>query len=134
MADAIYPKYKEALLSGAADVALDSSNVVVSLVDGDTEFFSSSHEYYSDLNASAIVGTEPLTNKSVLNGVFDADTLQIQNTSNTSAEALLIWINTGNNATSRLVAWLDDSIVGLPTPADDPFVDVSWNSLGIFKL
>jgi len=134
MTDAIYPKYKEALLSGATDVALDSSNVVVSLVDGDVQFFSSSDEYYSDLNANSIIGSAELLNKTIGNGLFDADDVTIETSSNISAESLLIWINTGNTETSRLVAWLDDSVAGLPTPPDDQFVDVGWNELGIFKL
>jgi len=134
MTDAIYPKYKEALLSGATDVALDSSNVVVSLVDGDVQTFSITDEYYSDLDANSIIGEASLSNKSVNNGLFDADPVEIQITSNNSAEALLLWINTGSTDTSRLVAWLDDSVVGLPTPPDDPFVDINWNELGIFKL
>jgi len=134
MTDAIYPKYKEALLAGATDVALDSSNVVVSLVDSDVQMFSISDEYYSDLNANSIIGSAELLNKTVDNGLFDADDVTVETSSNISAESLLIWINTGNTETSRLVAWLDDSVVGLPTPPDDQFVDISWNELGIFKL
>lgn len=134
MADAIYPKYKEAILSGATDVALDSETVKVSLIDTDLIIYSQSDQYYSDLNENGVIGTVTLTNKSVSNGVFKANNTTIEATSNASSEALLLWIDTANTETSRLVAWLDDSIVGLPIITNDPFVDISWNESGIFRL
>ena len=134
MADVIYPKYKEALLSGATDVALDSSNVVVSFINNDLQFFSSGDQYYSDLDANSVIGEASLSNTSVENGVFDADPAQVEITKNVSAESLLIWINTGNTETSRLVAWLDESVAGLPTSPDEEFIDITWNEFGIFKL
>lgn len=139
MADAIYPKYKEALLSGAADVALDSSTVKVSLIDANTDVYSSTDQYYSDLDANCVIGSAELANTSVTNGVFNADPVEVPLSSdsdigNTDIEALLLWIDTGNTETSRLVAWLDDSIVGIPFTPADGFVDVSWNDSGIFRL
>ena len=134
MTDAIYPKYKDALLTGSSDVSLVGSNVVVSFIDTDLQFFSSSDEYYSDLDANSVIGEASLSNTSVENGIFDAEPVNVEITKNASAESLLIWINTGNTETSRLVAWLDDSVAGLPTPPDDPFIDITWNEFGIFKL
>lgn len=133
MANAIYPKYKEAILSGATDVALDSETVKVSLIDEDLTPYSSLDEFYSDLNANGVIGTTVLTNKSVTGGVFDADDVSIE-ASNVESEALLLWIDTGNTETSRLVAWLDDSVTGLPIVPNGSNVDITWNASGIFKL
>lgn len=137
MADAIYPKYKEALLSGAADVALDTSNVVVSLVDRQVTPFSVTDQYFSDLNENGVDGANQLSNTSVTDGVFKADPVEVEITSNTESEAILLWINTGNTETSRLVAWLDESVIGLPIIPEfpnDAFIDITWNESGIFKL
>ena len=133
MADAIYPKYKEALLSGAADVALDSETVKVSLVDTDQLSYSSLDEYYSDLFANGIIGSATLENVTVTNGVLDADDVNIT-AGNTESEALLIWIDTANTETSRLVAWLDESVTGLPILPNGSNVEITWNESGIFQL
>lgn len=131
--NAIYPKYKEALLSGAADVALDSETVKVSLIDKDETPFSSSDEYYSDLNEIGVIGTATLTTKSVENGVFGAADVSMA-ASNVESEALLLWIDTANAETSRLVAWLEDSVTGLPITPDGSNVNITWNESGIFQL
>lgn len=131
--NAIYPKYKEALLSGAADVALDSETVKVSLIDKDETPFSSSDEYYSDLNEIGVIGTATLTTKSVENGVFGAADVSMA-ASNVESEALLLWIDTANAETSRLVAWLEDSVTGLPITPDGSSVNITWNESGIFQL
>lgn len=137
MANAIYKKYKEALLSGDSDTALTTSNVVLSLVDFqlDPTIFDSTDEFYSDLNANTIIDTEQMTGITVTDGIFAAT-----NTTFTAVdfdddvEALLIWINTGTANTSRLVAFLDTDVTGLPiTPANND-VTVSWNASGIFQL
>lgn len=133
MANAIYPKYKEALLSGATNVALDSETVKISLIDSDVTSYSSLDQFYSDLNEDGIIGTATLANTSVENGVFDADDISIV-AGNTESEALLLWIDTANTETSRLVAWLDDSITGLPIIPNGSNVDITWNNSGIFKL
>jgi len=130
----IYPKYKEALLSGASDVALDTETVKVSLIDTDIQPQSNSDQYYSDLNESAEIGTVTLANTSVSNGVFSADDVSIVPESNVESEALLFWIDTANTETSRLIAWLDDSVTGLPIIPNGSNVDITWNESGIFKL
>ena len=128
MANAIYDKYKEALISGGLAVALNSGNLKVSLVDSDVTSFGSTDEFYADLNSvTGIVAT---------NGVLDADDVVFESVADTTpqSEALLFWIDTGNTATSRLVAWLDTNIDGFPITPDGSNVDITWSTSGIFKL
>ena len=134
MTDAIYPKYKQALLSGDSNIALDSETVKVSLVDTDVLSYSSLDQYYSDLDANGIIGSVTLSNVTVTNGVLDGDDVSIVPDSNTESEALLFWIDTANTQTSRLVAWLDDSVTGLPIIPNGSNVDITWNASGIFQL
>ena len=141
MANAIYDKYKEALLSGAANSSLTTETVKVSLIDANTaaEPFIATDQFYDDVTtANSVLATVTLSNVTVTNGVLDADDVSFTSVSDTStdgdADALLFWIDTGNTATSRLVAWMDTNIDGLPITPDGSDVDVTWAVDGIFKL
>ena len=50
MANAIYPKYKEALLNGSANTNMSSGTVKVALVDTGTYTYSATHEFLSSLS------------------------------------------------------------------------------------
>lgn len=132
MANAIYDKYKESLMGGAANVALDSETVKISLIDTAEEVFTSTDQFYSDV--ANVVATETLANVSITNGVLNADDIRFESVSGASAEALLIWIDTGDANTSHLVAWMDTNIDGLPITPDGSNVDITWSTSGIFKL
>lgn len=138
MANAIYDKYKEALLNGSANTSLTSETVKVSLIESNTsvEPFTSTDEFYSDV--TSVVATATLTNVTVTDGVLDADNLTFESVTDTTvdgyADALLFWIDTGNTSTSRLVAWMDSDINGLPITPDGANIDITWSSSGIFKL
>lgn len=136
MANAIYSKYKEALLDGANNVSLTNETVVVSLIDDEEITYNSSHQYYSDLNANGVIASANLQSVTVTNGVMDAADVTFSAVANTAdpAEALLIWIDTGDEDTSRLVAWLDTNVSGLPIEFDNTTVDITWSGSGIFKL
>ena len=55
MANAIYPKYKEAAIGGGANTDLLTETVKVALVDTGTYIYDAVHDFYDDL--SGIVGT-----------------------------------------------------------------------------
>jgi len=137
MANAIYDKYKEALLTGASDSALNGGNLKVALLNTDNENFVSSDEFYSDVStlANTVVANATLTNVTLTNGKLDADDVTFLSVDDTTeCEALLFYIDTGDTATSRLVAYMDTNIDGLPITPDGANVDITWSSQGIFKL
>ena len=43
-------------------------------------------------------------------------------------------IDTGDEATSRLVAFLDTSVSGLPVSPNNSNIEIEWNASGIFQL
>lgn len=136
MANAIYDKYKEALLGGEDNIAL-TSNLMISLLNSDNEMYLDTDQYYDNINSAAntIVATVELANVSVTDGILNADDVTfVSVTEETECEALLFWIDTGNTATSRLVAYMDTNIDGLPITPDGSNVDITWSSEGIFKL
>lgn len=138
MANAIYPKWKEAVMTGAADSDLDgtgSTGVWVALVDTGTYTYNASHEFYSSL--SGVVGTdvEIGATKSYTNGVFDGADVTFTSVSGASAEALVLYRkNAGANTTWRLVAYIDTNVTGLPVTPNGGNITVAWNASGIFAL
>lgn len=134
MANAIYPKYKEAILQSASDSDILNGTVKAALVDTGTYTYSSAHQFYSSL--SGVVGT-PQTigaSKSVTDGVFDGGDVTFTAVSGNSVEALVIYIDTGNTGTSRLVAYIDTGVTGLPVPPNGGDISVQWNASGIVAL
>ena len=138
MANAIYPKWKEALLQNSADSDLDgtgSTGVWAALVDTGTYTYSSAHEFYSSL--SGVVGTdvEVGATKSYTNGTFDGADLTFTSVSGNTVEAIVLYRkNAGANTTWRLIAFLDTGFTGLPVTPNGGNITVTWNASGIFTL
>jgi len=137
MANAIYPKYKEALLNASANSAITGSGTTglyVALVDTGTYTYSASHEFYSSL--SGIVGTDQeITSPTLTNGVVDGGDVTFSAVSGNSVEALVIYRkNAGANTTWRLVAYIDTGQTGLPVTPNGGSITITWNASGIFAL
>lgn len=135
MANAIYPKFKEALLTQAANSNLSSGNVKVLLLDTADDTYNSTDEFLSDIAGAGIVANSGnLANKTFVNGLFDADDAVFTSANGDQSEALIIYIDTGNPATSRLVAYFDTGVTGLPVLPNTGNINVQWNASGIFQL
>lgn len=133
MANAIYPKYKEAVLQSAANSNMSSGTVKVALVDTGTYTYSSAHEFYSSV--SGVIGTPAtLASKTFTNGVFDAADITYTGVSGATVEAFIIYIDTGVAGTSRLIAFIDTGFTGLPVTPNSGDIAVAWNASGIFAL
>lgn len=134
MANAIYGKGRQAF--GNADINWLSDNICVQLVDaGSYPAQPDVHEFLSDIPSGARIGAPvSLTSKTNVLGVMDAANVSVTGlTSAPTIEALVIFKNTGNPATSRLIKYIDTA-TGLPVSAGAPQVDVTWAAEGIFKL
>jgi hypothetical protein len=138
MANALYPKWKEALLQSTADADLDGSGttgVYVALVDTGTYTYSSSHEFYSSL--SGIVGTDQEigATKTYASGVFDGADVTFPSVTGATVEALVLYRkNAGASTTWRLIAYIDTGVTGLPVTPNGGNISVAWNASGIFSL
>jgi hypothetical protein len=132
MANAIYPKWKEAIQQASANSSLGGT-VKVALVDTGTYTYSAAHEFLTSLTGR--VGTDQtIGSKTFTNGVFDGDDVTFPAVTGNSVEALAIYIDTGVAGTSRLVAFLDTGITGLPVTPNGGDITVTWNASGIFAL
>lgn len=132
MANALYPKWKEAIAQATANSAL-TGTVKVALVDTGSYTYSAAHEFYSSV--TGVVGTpQTLGSKTYTNGVFDAADVTYTAVTGNTVEALIIYIDTGTAGTSRLVAYIDSGVTNLPVTPNGGDITVSWNASGIFAL
>jgi hypothetical protein len=133
MANAIYPIYKQALLGGASNIDIDGGTVKAALIDTGTYTYSAAHDFYNDL--SGVVGTPTaIANTTVTTGLFDGDNVTFTAVTGNSVEAIVIYIDTGNVATSRLVAYIDTGVTGLPVTPNGTDLTITWHASGIFQL
>lgn len=134
MANALYPKWKEQLLQFTTNNNLSSGTVKVALVDTGVYTYNSADQFYTSVS-SAVVGTpQTIGSKTFTNGVFDGADVSYTAVSGNTVEALVIYIDTGNAATSPLVAYIDTSVTGLPVTPNGGDINIAWNASGIFAL
>jgi hypothetical protein len=76
---------------------------------------------------SAVISSATLANKTITNGVFDADDATFSSVTGANCEALLIFQDTGIQSTSRLIAFID-SATGLPILPNGGDISVAFSS------
>lgn len=139
MTNALYPKWKQALIQGSPGSALNGSGatgVYAALVDTATYTYGVGHEFYPSISG-AIVGTpvEVGAPKSYADGVFDGADLTFAAVSGPTCEAIVLYVqNAGANTTWRLVAYLDTGITNLPVTPNGADITLTFNASGIFGL
>ena len=132
MANAVYPKYKENLIQGTSGTSL-TGTLKVALIDTGTYTYNSAHDFYDDV--SGVVGTPvALSSKTYTNGLLDAADSTFTAVSGPTAEALILYLDTGTPSTSRLVAYIDTGVTGLPVTPNGGDITVTWNASGITQF
>ena len=134
MANALYPKWKEQLLQFTANNNLSAGTVKVALIDTGTYTYNAADQFYSSASAAAVGTPQTIGSKTFTNGVFDGADVTYTAVTGASIEALIIWVDTGSNATSPLVAYIDTSVTGLPITPNGGDITIVWNASGIFAL
>ena len=134
MASIIYPAWRTQLAQGAANTSL-TGNIKVILVDLADYTYNQAHDFLDDVPGAARVATSAnITNKTFTLGsagmTFDADDTSISGVTGDTFESVIGYIDTGTEATSRLVWFMD----GLSLTPNGGAVTVQWNALGIFTL
>lgn len=136
MANALYPKWKETLLQGSTN--LSTANVKVVLVDtnGGTPYtYASTHQFLSDIPSGARVATSGnLASKTFTNGAFDSADPTFTAATGITGEALVLYEDTGTAGTSRLIAFYDTGVTGLPVTPNGGDINVTVNASGWFTL
>lgn len=134
MANVIYPKFKEAIMRSDPDSNLLSGTVKTTLIVAGAYVYNSGHDFLNDVTAGRVANSAALTAKTVTSGIFDAANTTFTAVSGPAANAVILWIDTGNEATSRLFAYLDTDITGLPITPNGGDINLNWNTTGIIAL
>lgn len=128
MANAIYPKAREAYLNGDIDWAVDDIRIVA--VDSGYAY-SSAHDFLNDVGAPTRVFTSAsLTGKTSTDGVADAADVTQAAVTGDVITGIIVYKHTGVESTSPLIAFYDTDASGVPisiTP-DGTDVLVSWSN------
>lgn len=132
MANAIYPKWKEAIIQATAGSPL-TGTVKVALIDTGAYTYNAAHDFFDDV--AGVVGTpQTLGSKTFVNGVFDAADSTFTAVTGVTVEALILYLDTGTPSTSRLIAYLDTGITGLPVTPNGGNINITWDAAGIFTI
>ena len=132
MANVIYPLGKKALLDG--DVAFDSMTIKVALIDTVTVSYNAAHDFYNDISAGVVGTPVALSSKTTTGGVFDSADPTWTGVSGSTVGAIVMYVDTGNVATSILLAWYDTGITGLPLTPNGGDVTYTVHASGWFAL
>ena len=124
MANALYAKAKEALLEGLMDLTDDS--IKVALVKSTYSVDLAVHEYYSDVESHTAAVSEILSGRSTASGIFDAENITIEDYGTSGFDYLVIFKDTGNSATSRLIGYIDTA-EGLPVSSSASALSITIN-------
>lgn len=122
---------KQFALGNVAWKASGGSSVKALLVDTASYTFSAAHANLSDVAPGARVGTPVALTliDAAAGGVLDANDVSFTGlTSPPTVEALILYKDTGVEATSSLLCYIDTATSGLPTPAGVSQIDVAWNN------
>jgi hypothetical protein len=129
MANAVQPKFKEAILQAF----LASVDVKAILIDTADYTYSSAHDFLDDVAAGAREEiSAALGSKTFTDGVFDCVDGSFPSTTGDPCEAVYVFVDTGNAATSNLICYYDTAS-GLPVTLGGN-VTVSWHASGLFAL
>jgi hypothetical protein len=133
MADVLYDTGRNAFLTGDIDWVNDDIRAI--LVDtADYTVNAATDEFLDDVPAGAREEISALTGKTAVDGVADADDVAFSATSGDDCEAIVLYKHTGSDATSQLIAYIDQA-AGLPVTLGGD-VTVRWDDGAnkIFKL
>lgn len=134
MANALFNPGREGFLDGSID--WDTDDIRAMLVRS-TYSFDAADKFLADLGAVDNGRSAALSGKTVVDGIADAADTSLVATAAVACNAIVIFQHTGNDATARVIAYIDTPTAGLPmTPAAGQTVNVAWDNgtNRIFKL
>jgi hypothetical protein len=135
MANNIYGKAREKFLTGQLNwLTVDIKALLIDTADYTVDI--NGHEFLNSIPAIArIAGSNVFTGKTAALGIADADNITFPLVTGDSIEAMVIYADTGSEATSTLIAYLDTG-AGLPLTPNGGDIILNWDNGAnkIFKL
>lgn len=127
MANTLYDYARQRFLEAQLNWSSDTIKVI--LVDtGAYTPNTAVHQYLSDISGSArIAGPVTLTSKATTGGAADAADVTFTSVTGVSIEAIVIYKDTGTEATSPLIAYIDTA-TGLPITPNGGDIIITWDN------
>lgn len=134
MANKLYPKTKKQFLQAGID--LSAVNVRAMLVDTGAYTYNDGHDFLDDIPSGARIAVSGnLSNKAFGDdGSFDSDDPMFTAVAGVSIEAIVLYVHTGTDSTSRLIMYQDTGVTGLPLTPDGSDVQITVDAAGWFVL
>jgi hypothetical protein len=131
MASVFYPKFKESALSLALGVgSVPTGTLKVIGIDTNDYTYSAAHDFYNDVAAGSRVGTATaLASITYTNGTLDSADVVMAAVTGDQFEAVILFLDTGVEATSPLVMYIDSG-TGLPLTPNGDAVNVRPHASG----
>jgi hypothetical protein len=137
MANAIYPKFKQSLMTAKTGVAIDVATMSVAICNS-TYAYAASHAVLNDITAGLVANNDLTTPAVYANGTFeDSGAASITFTAvpaGTAIESLVIYKWNTSGSDSHVVAYLDTNVTNLPVTPNGGDITITWDTSGIFTL
>lgn len=131
MANALYAKGKEKILSAAINFSSDT--LKVRLVKNTYAQNLTTDEFVSLVTKVTGTTDQLLTGKTVTGGVFDANDVTFTAVpAGETSEGVVIYKDTGDEATSPVLAYID-TITGFPLATNGGDITIQWDN-GTYKI
>lgn len=133
MANALYPKWKEAIVQATSGSAL-TGTLKAALIDTADYTYNAAHDFWDDASAGVVGTPQTIGSVTFTNGLIDGADVTFTAVTGDPCEAIILFLDTGTPSTSRLVAYLDTGVTGLPVTPNGGDISITWNASGIFQL
>lgn len=132
MANVLYEKARQSF--GDGDISWSTDNIKTILIDSaDYTVNLVTDEFLNIIPAGARVATSSnLTAKANVAGVMDAADVTFSTVTGDESEVIVIYQDSGSEATSRLIGYIDTA-TGLPVTPNGGDIVVSWDN-GVDKI
>ena len=132
MANTLYDYCRQRFLEAQINWMTDTVKVILVSTSAYTPQ-TAVHQYLADIPVSArIAGPVTLTAKATTGGAADAADCTFTSVSGATINAIVIYKDTGTEATSPLIAYIDTAI-GLPITPNGGDIIVTWDN-GVNKI
>jgi hypothetical protein len=132
LANALYPKFKQALLNKEHD--MDTDAMQAALIDTGAYTYAGSHvSYTTDVPSGAKIAVSPnLASPTIVDGVFDTADFTWAAATGATSEAIIIFNNT--HASKGMAAFYDTGMAGMPVTPNGANINVTVHASGWFAL
>lgn len=132
MANTLYDSARQRFLEAQINWMTDTIKVLLVSTSGYTPQ-TAVHQYLADIPVSArIAGPVTLTAKATTGGAADAADVTFTSVTGNTINAIVIYSDTGTEATSPLIAYIDTA-TGLPITPNGGDIIVTWDN-GVNKI